>query len=619
MRNRILVNARWLIALLGVSLVLTLTPSPIQAQTPTCTEVVKDYATFAACYGTLADGRPYGIKVPNDWNGTLVISSQGYAPPGTPPPGSPTSDNSTAALAPETDISWILLLIDDPVFRWLLENGYAVATSWHGTGWGVRQALHNQIETLDIFASVFAPPTQTIAYGGSLGGIITAGLVQQHPERFDGALSFLGLLGGSIGSWNQALDFAFVVKQLLGPQTGLKVVRITNPGTPTSGNWGLARQLLTAAQGTPQGRARIALASAVNDVPGWYDARLAEPAADDYAAREYNQFLWTRDVLAGFFFGFGRADIEARAGGNPSWNTGVNYQAQLEKSVNYDEVVALYAAAGLSLEADLALLKAAPRIAAAPAAVAYLRDNIVFNGDLGGVPFLTLHTTGDGLSVVQQEYAYRSAVLRARDPQLLRQAFVHRGGHGPLTWAELIAGFQSLLQRIDTGRWEGSASPDALNAAAAALGPDYNAMQIEGQTIPTPPAFFEYGPAPFLRPYDAFANRPPERDPQLPYNPVSAANESRAAAVPSLTAWPSPYRGGSLQVSLSPGSGAETNGEVAVYDVLGRRIRLLSGSDRGAFTWDGQDANGSAVTSGVYFLRATIAGRSTHLKFVVIR
>ena len=52
-----------------------------------------------------------------------------------------------------------------------------------------------------------------------------------------------------------------------------------------------------------------------------------------------------------------RAELEARAGGNPSWTTGVNYFAQLANSPDFAEVVALYKAAGLSLRGDLATLQ----------------------------------------------------------------------------------------------------------------------------------------------------------------------------------------------------------------------------------------------------------------------
>src|SRR6201999_3167969 len=148
------------------------------------------------------------------------------------------------------------------------------------------------------------------------------------------------------------------------------------------------------AQATPQGQARLALVSALGDTPGWFTPLSREPAATDYAAQEANQFEWGSQVTFPFVFAF-RAELEARAGGNPSWNTGVNYLTDLAKSADFKEVVALYQRAHLSLTRDLITLTAAPRIAAKPSAVSYLTKNITFNGELPG-PVLTMHTTGDG-------------------------------------------------------------------------------------------------------------------------------------------------------------------------------------------------------------------------------
>jgi hypothetical protein len=184
-----------------------------------------------------------------------------------------------------------------------------------------------------------------------------------------------------------------------------------------------------------------------------------------------------------------RAELEARAGGNPSWNTGVNYRTQLAHSVNQDEVVALYAQAGLNLDADLAALQNAPRIAADPAAVDYLKQNIVFNGQIQ-MPVLTLHTTGDGLVPVEDEQAYASVVRSAGNNSLLREVFVHRAGHCTFTPAETIAALDTLLMRLDTGQWRSTAA-DVLEARAAALG----ALNI------APPAYVQFQPAKFLRPF----------------------------------------------------------------------------------------------------------------------
>jgi hypothetical protein len=430
--------------------------------------------------GTLADGATWQARVPAGWNGTLLLYSQGYRPPGSPNPASDASDPLTAG--------------------WLLGHGYALAgSSYAGTGWAVKEALSDQLATLEAVADQIGPPTRTIAWGDSLGGMITAGLVQQTPERFDGALPLCGVLGGAVGQWNQALDSAVAFKTLLAPDPALQLVHITNP----TRNLDLAQQALAAAQASPQGRARIALVAALADVPGWFDPTQPEPAADDYAAQQANQFTAIQRVGLAFAFAF-RAELEARAGGNPSWNIGVDYRRQLARSVDAAEVTGLYQAAGLDLDADLAALNQTPRIQADPDAVGYAARWITYNGDLGGVPVLTLHTTGDVLVVVQHESAYARTVADAGDRALLRRGFVHRANHCTFTPAERIAGLQALLGRVESGAWDDATLPERLNAAATALGDNLNVLLLgpDVPPVPTPPAFQTYDPAPFLRPFD---------------------------------------------------------------------------------------------------------------------
>ncbi len=243
--------------------------------------------------------------------------------------------------------------------------------------------------------------------------------------------------------------------------------------------WKPARPRLAAAQKTPQGRARLALVAALGDTPGWFTPLSPEPAATDYAAQEQNQFLWDTQVTFPFVLAF-RAELEARAGGNVSWNTGVNYFTDLAKSADLKEVAALYKAAGLSLTKDLLTLNSAPRISAKPSAVAYLAKNIAFNGDIS-IPVLTMHTTGDGLVVPENEQAYRSVVDRDGNGNLLRQIFVNRAGHCAFTPAETITAVQTLLNRLSTGHWN-VPSPAGLNAEAASLGPQLNVFASSGST-----------------------------------------------------------------------------------------------------------------------------------------
>jgi pimeloyl-ACP methyl ester carboxylesterase len=119
---------------------------------------------------------------------------------------------------------------------------------------------------LDLFNQLVGPPSRTIAWGHSLGGMVTAGLIQRYPDRFDAALPMCGALSGGVATWNTALDYAFAFKTLLAPGGGLQVVNIADPDA----NLVAGRGGLDIAQATPQGRARLALVHALANGPGWF-------------------------------------------------------------------------------------------------------------------------------------------------------------------------------------------------------------------------------------------------------------------------------------------------------------------------------------------------------------
>lgn len=426
--------------------------------------------------GSLQDGATYLIEVPAHWNRTLFLYSHGYVTPGGNNPAQDVGDPVTGG--------------------WLLSHGYALAgSSYSTTGWAIEQALPDQISTLDLFSSQVGKPKRTVAWGHSLGGIITAGLIQTYPDRFSAALPMCGVLAGGVATWNAALDGAFAFQQLADP--AVQVTGITNPLANLQG----AEAAVAAAQATPAGRARIALGAALGDTPGWFTPLSAEPAANDFAGQEANQFQWDANVDFPFIFAF-RAELEARAGGNPSWNTGVDYAHQLAISADRSEVRALYKAAGLSLRADLRKLNNAARINADPNAVSYLARNISFTGRIT-IPVLSMHTTGDGLVIPQNEQAYASVVRKAGRSFLLRQVFVNRAGHCAFTPAETVTAVRRLLHRLRTGHWRDAAlTPDRMNSAAAALGPNFNIFSSGGKVVPVAPAFTPFQPTRYPRPFD---------------------------------------------------------------------------------------------------------------------
>lgn len=414
--------------------------------------------------GTLSSGGRYLIEYPSPFNGTLLVWSPGYGAGG----------GTSASDAPNT-----------AVHDWALARGYALAgTSPVSGGWAVADIMADAASTVRQFTTRYGRPKATIAWGASMGGQATAGIVEQHADLFDGALPLCGSIAGPVAMLNAGLDAAFAVKYLLAPTANLPLVDIADENARTS----TARGILQAAQASAAGRARIALAAAFAQLAPWSSTGTAEPAPTDYAGQETQQY---NAMLFAVFSP--RQPLEQRAGGNFSWNTGVDYADLLARSGASARVAALYQQAGLSLTTDMATLAAAPRISAVPSAVAYMARNVTPTGRIAD-PVLTLNEYGDNAPTIVQTRAYAEAVTAAHGEALLRQAYVHRPGHCAYQPAEIAAAVVTLDQRIATGQW-GPTDAAALNRLATRLAAEF------GGTSQQVPGFSAERPNAMLRPY----------------------------------------------------------------------------------------------------------------------
>jgi hypothetical protein len=394
--------------------------------------------------GQLPDGATWVADVPAAWNGTTILYSHGFGP-------------LAAQNAP-----------DDATRQALLDGGYAlVGSSYSGPSWwALASAVDDQFGALAALERLTGPSRRTLAWGTSMGGLVSALEAEDGGHRLDGVLSTCGLVAGGLNLNNYQLDGEYALSHLLAPGQNVKLVRFGSADEASASAAALTK-IATDAQATPAGQARIALAAALMDEPTWFSGP-TPPAPADYAGQEIQQ----QQELAQFVLGFvvsGRYQIELAAGGNSAFTAGVDYRALLAGSSHARQVRALYRAAGLDLDADLAALIRDAGIRPDAAAVRTLARTSTVTGRLR-VPTLDIHTTDDQLVPVEQEDWYGKRVRHAGGGALLRQAYVGTTGHCAFRPAESIAALHALESRVETGRWGDVTEPRRLNEAADQLG-----------------------------------------------------------------------------------------------------------------------------------------------------
>ena len=132
--------------------------------------------TTNTIHKTMPNGANDTMEVPAHWNGTLLLYSHGYI--GSGPLQNPGQDAPDGATEGE-----------------LLTENYALAgSSYHSNGWVARPAMQDQIDLLNYFDKTCGTPPRTIAWGESMGGLVTAGLAHYYPRRFVAALPMCGVL-----------------------------------------------------------------------------------------------------------------------------------------------------------------------------------------------------------------------------------------------------------------------------------------------------------------------------------------------------------------------------------------------------------------------------------------
>lgn len=427
----------------------TLAPAALPAATgtvsgvraPAARTVLEDGTTVLT--GGSASGATWEARVPVEWNGTVVLYGHGFRGPGANP-------------------AWDSRM--DPTFEQLMDRGYAVVSSSYSTVlWALGTAVDDQLDALMQFGEQYAHPQRTIAYGRSMGGLVT-GLIAEVPNSgVDGAVATCGLMHGGVGLNNYQLDAAHAAAELL---VGDSDLRLTGFRTPADSAETIAaiRAAIEQAQATPEGRARLALVGLYLHVPTEIDG--VDPK-DPVALAEAQAPLISSTLIEVISR---RSGIVPFADGDSGWTQGVDYRALFNASGQKQTVASLYRAAGLDLKADLDTLTRAADIAPDEGALEWMRRTSQPTGEIQ-IPVFSTHTLNDLLAPVEVQEEYAETVRRAGNNSLLRQAYTDRVGHCVYSVAETVASIELMDERLDTGRW-GNTTAKALDARTEALGLD---------------------------------------------------------------------------------------------------------------------------------------------------
>ncbi|MCP5145981.1 MAG: hypothetical protein H6978_14320 [Gammaproteobacteria bacterium] len=420
--------------------------------------------------GELEDGTQWAVVKPAQWNGTLILDLDG-------------AGFMVRRARAERETPGANMGIGESLGafnEWLLAQGYAYGgTTREPVGYDFPKAVDYLLTVRSHAAAAWGQPQRTLVSGVSRGAFVVRKALELKPGMFDGGLMSAGGGAGEIAVLNNKLNALFVLKHLVDPQSPMTLVNIDVPSETQA-----LATLLKQALATPAGRARLAFSAAMVQFAPWPDPRQPKPAADDYEAQ-------LDQMAAAWMFATAlpvRAGVEKVAGGNVSWNHGVDYAEQLARSGRESMVKALYSTAGVSLEDDLATLAAAPRISADPAAIARAEPLMTYTGEIR-VPLVNVDND-DPVDPLSDKTAYRDLLQRTGAGDLFRLLWSDTAGHAGMSALDRAVGFKLLIDRLDSGTWRDSSLPalqDSAAAIAAATDIDLGKFNLyEPENIPPP-------------------------------------------------------------------------------------------------------------------------------------
>lgn len=395
------------------------------------------------------NGVPYLVRVPANWNGTLLVYSYGYADADAKTPAPP--------LTPlPTDVS--ALLAKGFALAGVHAAGGVPMPPFTEGGWNFKERVQNTHALTMAFRELVGQPQRTIAWGRSMGGLVALALIEKFPAFYDGAIALCPPAAGTPRAYDQKLDITLAYAVAFPPW---------NDAWGTPGNLRTDLDFMTEVfpsilqhfpPDTPDNIGRWEFVRRVNSIPldnSFY--KTMPPLTMPFLV----QTMWLAFAP--------QVDLNKRAGGQVAQNIGRVY------SLTEDDKAAL-AALGVDYSALLQKMNEQATYAADPNARNYATHYFDPTGRIRR-PVITLHTTHDAAAIPNNESAYESLVKKKRNEGLLMQVFSTGvptpngvvNTHVTFTPAQYFAAIDAMMYWLDTGT-----KPDASVFFPPALGFDPN-------------------------------------------------------------------------------------------------------------------------------------------------